>query len=101
MLSVGEVLRRARLEQGLDLDTVAARTRINIRYLAAIEADARKDLPSGFFYKSFVDQYARLLSLDTREISDEIDRILSADAPLPLPGYESRVARNVPPMKLS
>ncbi len=101
MLSVGETLRRARLEQGLDLPTVAVQTKISIRYLAAIEADERKDLPSGFFYKSFVEQYARLLSLDTREISAEVDVILSADAPLPLPGYESRVARNVPPMEVT
>ena len=55
-------------------------------------------LPSGFFYKSFVDQYARALSLDTQEIDAEVDRVLSADAPLPLPGFESVVARNVPPL---
>ncbi|MGA2877840.1 MAG: RodZ domain-containing protein [Bryobacteraceae bacterium] len=98
MLSVGETLRRARLEQGLDLCTVAAQTKISARYLEAIESDDRKRLPSGFFYKSFVEQYAKSLSLDTREIDAEIDRVLSADDPLPLPGFESVVARNVPPM---
>jgi cytoskeletal protein RodZ len=98
MLSVGETLRRARLEQGLDLCTVAARTRISARYLEAIESDDRKILPSGFFYKSFVDQYAKSLSLDTQEIDAEIDRVLRADEPLPLPGFESVVARNVPPV---
>jgi len=98
MLSVGETLRRARLAQGLDLCTVAAQTRINAKYLEAIESDDRKRLPSGFFYKSFVDQYAKSLSLDTQEIDAEVDRVLSADAPLPLPGFESVVARNVPPI---
>jgi len=98
MSSVGEILRRARQEQGLDMDTVAARTKISAKFLEAIEADDRKRLPSGFFYKSFVEQYARFLSLDTREIAAEIDRVLSADEPLPLPGFESVVARNVPPM---
>jgi|ERR1700733_4698178 len=98
MLSVGEILRRARLEQGLDLCTVAARTKISAKYLEAIESDDRKILPSGFFYKSFVDQYARSLSLDTQEIDAEIDRVLSADEPLPLPGFESVAARNVPPI---
>ena len=58
-------------------------------------------LPSGFFYKSFVDQYAKSLSLDTQEIDAEIDRVLSADAPLPLPGFESVVARNVPPITIA
>lgn len=98
MFSVGEALRRARLEQGLDLPTVAARTKISARYLEAIESDDRKALPSGFFYKSFVDQYARALSLDTREIDAEVDLILSADAPLPLPGQELDYVRSLPPV---
>jgi cytoskeletal protein RodZ len=98
MFSVGETLRRARLKQGLDLPTVAERTKINARYLEAIESDDRKILPSGFFYKSFVDQYAKSLSLDTQEIDAELDRVLRADEPLPLPGFESVVARNVAPI---
>jgi len=98
MLSVGETLKRARLEQGLDLCAVAAQTKISAKYLEAIESDDRKMLPSGFFYKSFVEQYAKSLSLDTRAIEAEVDRVLSADEPLPLPGVESVVARNVPPV---
>ncbi len=98
MFSVGETLKRARLEQSLDLCAVAALTKINVKYLEAIESDDRSSLPSSFFYKSFVAQYARALSLDTREIDAEVDRVLSADAPLPLPGYESVVARDVAPL---
>jgi len=98
MFSVGETLKRARLAQSLDLGTLAAQTKINVKYLEAIEADDRKSLPSGFFYKSFVEQYARFLLLDTQEINAEVDRLLSADAPLPLPGHESAVARNVAPL---
>jgi cytoskeletal protein RodZ len=101
MFSVGETLKRARLARGIDLSTLATQTKINIRYLEAIEADDRKSLPSGFFYKSFVDQYAKFLALDKREIDAEVDRLLSADAPLPLPGYESVVARNVPPLRVA
>ncbi len=80
-----EALQRARLDQGIDLATVAARTKIKAKYLQAIEADDRKSLPGGFFYKSFVHQYATFLGVDTRAIDAEIDRVLSADAPLPLP----------------
>jgi cytoskeletal protein RodZ len=97
MFSVGETLRRARQERGLDLFTVAAQTKISARYLEAIESDDRKILPGGFFYKSFVDQYAKWLALDPREIDAEVDRLISA--PLPLPGIENIVARNVPPMR--
>lgn len=99
MLSVGKVLQGARLEQQLDLPTVSARTKMSVRYLEAIEADDRRSLPSGFFYKSFVDQYARFLALDPQEINAEVDRLLSADAPLPLPGVESVVSRNVAPIR--
>ena len=98
MFSVGDTLKRARLAQRLDLSALAAQTKINVKYLEAIESDDRNSLPSGFFYKSFVDQYASALSLDTKEIGVEVDRVLSADAPLPLPGYESVVARNVAPL---
>jgi cytoskeleton protein RodZ len=98
MSSVGKVLRGARLEQRLDLPTVSARTKISVRYLESIESDDRGSLPSGFFYKSFVDQYARFLGLNTLEINSEVDRLLSSDAPLPLPGHERDVSRKVPPM---
>jgi len=101
MFSVGETLQRARLEQELDVATVAARTKINAKYLKAIEADDRGSLPSSFFYKSFVHQYARTLSLDTQQIDAEIDRVLSTDAPLPLPGQDNPTSREVPPVTLS
>lgn len=101
MFSVGEALRRARLEQGLDLLTLATRTKISARYLEAIESDDRNALPSRFFYKSFVHQYARALSLDTREIDAELDRILSADAPLPLPGQELDYVRSLAPVTVT
>jgi cytoskeleton protein RodZ len=101
MFSVGETLQRARLAQGLDVATVSARTKINAKYLEAIEADDRGSLPSSFFYKSFVHQYARTLSLDTKEIDAEIDRVLSADAPLPLPGQVNPAWKEVPAVELS
>jgi transcriptional regulator with XRE-family HTH domain len=99
MLSVGEKLQRARLERGLDLASVASLTKINPKYLQAIEADDRARLPSAFFYKSFVHQYASVLSLDTRQLDAEIDPVLSAEAPPPLPGQETREARSLPRLK--
>ena len=98
MFSVGEFLKRARQEQGLDLASVSARTKITASYLAAIESDDRKKFPSGFFYKSFVDQYAKALSLDTTEIDAELDRILAAEAPLPLPGQDENPIQRTAPL---
>jgi cytoskeleton protein RodZ len=91
--SLGQRLRQARLEQGLDLSTVIAQTKISEKYLKAIEADLRDQLPSAFFYKHFVDQYARALSLDVKEIGEEVDRLLSAEAPLPLPGQHDKAPK--------
>src|SRR5271163_1685985 len=84
MFAMSEVLQRARLDQGIDLATVAARTRIKTKYLQAIEANDPKGLPGGFFYKSFAHQYATFLGVDTKAIDAEIDRVLGADAPPPL-----------------
>jgi len=97
-VSVGQRLRDARVAQGFDLNTLVVRTRISERYLKAIESDDRSVFPSGFFYKSFVDQYARALSVDTQEIDGEIDLMLSADAPLPLPGQNGMATRRIPPI---
>jgi cytoskeletal protein RodZ len=99
--SVGQRLRQARVEQGLGLETVAARTKISLKFLKAIESDDRSVFPSGFFYKSFVDQYARALSLDTIEIGEQVNELLSADAPLPLPGRHDSALTNLPPMSSS
>jgi cytoskeletal protein RodZ len=97
-LSVGQQLRQARLDQGWDYATVAARTKISEKYLKAIEAEDRASFPGGFFYKSFVHQYARALSVDTQEIDAAIDEALSADAPLPLPGQQGEIIRHVEPL---
>ena len=85
MSAVNEVLQRARLDQGIDLATVAARTRIKTKYLQAIEANDPKGLPGGFFYKSFAHQYATFLGVDTKAIDAEIDRVLAVDLPPPIP----------------
>lgn len=74
MPSVGERLRKERIAQGLDLASLATRTRINQRYLEAIENGDISGLPSGFFYRSFVRQYASVLGLDPSEIEDELQR---------------------------
>lgn len=101
MSSVGETLRRERVAQGLDLAEVAARTKINYKYLTALEADDRKSLPGSFFYKSFVHQYARSLSLDTGQIDAEVDHVLCGEAPLPLPRQELIQVKTPPPISKS
>ena len=78
MNSIGQTLRRARIERGLALGEAAARTRINARYLDAIEADNRAAIPGIFFYRSFVRQYASVLSAD---VAAAVERLLALEEP--------------------
>jgi cytoskeleton protein RodZ len=82
MKSVGEKLRRERMQRGVGLDTLAEMTRINARYLEAIEDGKPEDLPGGFFYRSFVRQYATALNLDMEEIEADLERAKDAEAPI-------------------
>ena len=94
MSSVGEKLRKARLDQGLDLSQVADQTKIGSRYLDAIEKDDRSTLPGGFFYKNWVQQYATFLALDVASIAAEVDRTVAHDAEPALPGQgKSQIIR--------
>ncbi len=79
MSSVGAILRGERERQGLDLERISQRTRINPRYLEAIEADDLSGLPGGFFYRSFVRQYAESLGLDEDAIGADLHRMLESD----------------------
>lgn len=63
MEPLGTKLLREREAQGLSLEEIASRTRINLHYLKAIEDNDSSQLPGGFFYRSFIRQYARTLGL--------------------------------------
>jgi len=101
MASVGEKLRAARLDQGLDLADLSARTKISAKFLAAIEADDRQSIPGGFFYRSWVAQYARVLSLDAAAMTAEIDQILIQEQAPPLPGQVSGSFNDIKPARIT
>jgi cytoskeleton protein RodZ len=93
MPSIGEQLRTARLRRGLELEELSSRTKIPRKFLAAIEADDRQQLPAGFFYRSWVQQYALELSLEVPRLMEDVERVLSADSPPALPGQQPAAAR--------
>jgi len=74
MTSIGDTLRRERLRRGLDLDKVAAQTKIGRHQLEAIEANQFDRLPGGVFARSFIRQYAQMLELDDEEILTELKK---------------------------
>lgn len=64
MGSLGTILRREREARGITLEEIAAKTKIGIRLLRAIEGEQFDKLPGGLFNKSFVRQYARIVGVD-------------------------------------
>ncbi len=60
MFTISEELQRARLDQGIDLATVAARTKIRTKFLRAIDAEDPKALP-GQFLQEFCSAVRHLL----------------------------------------
>lgn len=93
MESVGQKLRAIRLQRGLTLEDISAKTRISTKNLQAIERDDLSPIGSSFFYKSFVRQFAQQLNLDYSELAAAVQS-LTATLPEPLmPGQTaSRVA---------
>lgn len=67
MDSLGNRLRTARESQGLTLDQMTSRTRIQKAHLKALEEDSFEQLPERVFTKGFVRAYARSLELDEEE----------------------------------
>ena len=83
MTSVGETLRRARLQRNLELNRIADELKISASMLKAIEEERFDKLPGGVFARSFVRQYARLLQLDEDEIVGELKHVLQPAAEMP------------------
>lgn len=60
----GGVLRRIRMSRGIDLEQVAATTKVNPHYLACIEEERFDSLPPAVYVRGFVTAFANLLGLD-------------------------------------
>jgi len=82
---IGADLRGERLRQGLTLDDIVQRTRISLRSLESLEADAFDRLPGLVFTRSFVRMYATELGLDPEAFLARIPRVDIETTPMPVP----------------
>ena len=65
--SVGAFLKQKREGQGLSLDQVASLTRIQSKFLHALEEETFADLPEQVFTRGFVRTYARSLGINEED----------------------------------
>ncbi len=71
--TIGEVLRLARINQGLSIEELQEKTEIQLNFLEAMEADDFDQLPSTFYARSFLRKYAWAVELDERIVLDAYD----------------------------
>ncbi|MBS1826596.1 MAG: helix-turn-helix domain-containing protein [Acidobacteria bacterium] len=74
MATVGEILKKERQRQGLDLAMIAERTRIKLQYLQALEQNDFDSLPGRFFARSFATQYATYLGVNNEQLQAELQK---------------------------
>jgi cytoskeleton protein RodZ len=74
--SVGQLLRKARLNRGLSVEEVARQLRLSVRQITALEEDDYSKLVSNTFLRGFVRNYAKLLQMDSSPLLQQLERLL-------------------------
>ncbi|MGE3974077.1 MAG: helix-turn-helix domain-containing protein [Bdellovibrionales bacterium] len=74
MKETGQLLKNAREKQNVSVAAVSAVTKINVKFLEAIEKADTENLPSKTFLRGFVQTYANFLKLDQNEIMEVFHR---------------------------
>jgi cytoskeleton protein RodZ len=69
--SIGQQLRDARQERGLELSDAERATKIRVKFLEAMEADRWEDLPGPPYNRGFLSSYARFLGLDEEAVVEQ------------------------------
>lgn len=81
MSELGQVLQRAREEKGITLDDIQRITKIQRRYLEAIERGHFHVLPGHFYARAFIKSYAEAVGLDPNHIMSHFQTDLPAQPP--------------------
>ncbi|WP_338209955.1 helix-turn-helix domain-containing protein [Lactiplantibacillus paraxiangfangensis] len=76
--TIGARLKAARIAKGLTIDDLQQITKIQKRYLIAIEDEQFDKLPGDFYVRAFVKQYADTVDLDGNELLEEYSDELPA-----------------------
>jgi cytoskeletal protein RodZ len=66
---------------GVSLDDIAAKTKISVRFLKAIEAGEYEQLPGGIFTTSYLRQYAAAIGCDEATLLEHCERKMNPSPP--------------------
>lgn len=75
MESLGSYLKQRREKLGLSLEEIGQNTRINKKFLAAIENDQPELLPGKAYYRIFTKTFASQLGIAPQELDQELEEI--------------------------
>ena len=67
--SIGQVLKAARLAQGMSAQDIARQLRLSEKQIEAIEQDDHSKFPNQIFLRGFIRNYAKLVREDTKKFS--------------------------------
>lgn len=70
-MGIGERLKQERELKNISLDEVQKVTKIQARYLDAIENERFEVMPGSFYVRAFIKEYANALGLDAEELMEE------------------------------
>lgn len=70
-MEIGARLKEAREEKNISLDSLQETTKIQKRYLVAIEEGNLQILPGKFYARAFIKEYANAVGLDPNELLEE------------------------------
>lgn len=70
----GTVLASARVRQGLSVGDIAAKLRMGINQVEALESGDYGRLPTGTFLRGFVRSYAKVLGIDPQSVIDLLEQ---------------------------
>ncbi|MED4304958.1 helix-turn-helix domain-containing protein [Bacillus licheniformis] len=74
MTELGNRLKEARVEKGMSLDDLQAATKIQKRYLTALEEGNYDIIPGKFYVRAFIKQYAEAVGLDSEHLFEEFKK---------------------------
>jgi cytoskeleton protein RodZ len=106
--TIGQKLREARTDRGLELSEVERATKIRAKFLEAMEEDRWDEMPAPVYARGFLDIYARHLGLDHEALLDEYRRTVESEREEPIPESvikagtlrQNRPARRLPSISL-